>query len=138
MASSLRVMSSAAKVGVPEVKLGLFPGFGGTVRLSRLAGPAVACDWVGGGQPQSADTALAVGVVNEVVAPEALRSAALALLRRAMAGEVDWAAQQQRKRAPVPMPAAERAPVFEAALAKVAPLAARQQPAAQSAPCTLR
>ncbi|MDP3168014.1 MAG: fatty acid oxidation complex subunit alpha FadB [Hydrogenophaga sp.] len=133
MASSLRVMASSAKVGVPEVKLGLFPGFGGTVRLSRLAGPAVACDWVGGGQPNSADTALAVGVVNEVVAPEALRDAALTLLRRAMAGEVDWAAQQQRKCAPVPMTAAERAPVFEAALAKVAPLTARQQPAAQMA-----
>jgi 3-hydroxyacyl-CoA dehydrogenase/enoyl-CoA hydratase/3-hydroxybutyryl-CoA epimerase/enoyl-CoA isomerase len=133
MASSLRVMANAAKVGVPEVKLGLFPGFGGTVRLSRLAGPAVACDWVGSGQPQAADTALAVGVVNEVAAPEALRGAALALLGRAMAGEVDWAALQQRKREPVTLSAAERAPVFEAALAKVAPLAARQQPAAHCA-----
>jgi 3-hydroxyacyl-CoA dehydrogenase/enoyl-CoA hydratase/3-hydroxybutyryl-CoA epimerase/enoyl-CoA isomerase len=133
MACSLRVMASSARVGVPEVKLGLFPGFGGTVRLSRLAGPAVACDWVGGGQPNSADTALAVGVVSEVVDPEALRDAALTLLRRAMAGEVDWAAQQQRKRDPVSMPVAERAPVFEAALARVAPLTARQQPAARMA-----
>lgn len=133
MACSLRVMSQTAKVGVPEVKLGLFPGFGGTVRLSRVAGPAVACDWVGGGQPNCADTALAVGVVNEVAAPEALRNAALALLRRAITGEADWAVQQQRKREPVSMPADERAPVFEAALAKVAPLSARQQPAAHSA-----
>ena len=38
----LRVMSTAAQVGVPEVKLGLFPGFGGTVRLSRVAGLATA------------------------------------------------------------------------------------------------
>ncbi len=133
LAGSLRVMSSAAQVGVPEVKLGLFPGFGGTVRLSRLAGPAVACDWVGSGEPQPAGAALAAGVVNEVAAPEALRDVALALLRRAIAGEVDWVAQQRRKREPVPMPAAERAPIFEAALARVAPLAARQQPAAQMA-----
>ena len=133
MACSLRVMANSAKVGVPEVKLGLFPGFGGTVRLSRVAGPAVACEWVGGGRPNSADAALAVGVVNEVAAPDALRDAALALLHRAMAGEVDWAAQQQRKREPVAMLAAERAPVFEAALEKVAPLATRRQPAAHSA-----
>ena len=133
MACSLRVMASSAKVGLPEVKLGLFPGFGGTVRLSRVAGPTVACDWVGGGQPSSAATALAVGVVDEVVELEALRSTALDLLRRAMAGEVDWATKQQLKREPVTMPVAERAPVFEAALAKVAPLTARQQPAAQSA-----
>lgn len=89
MASSLRVMANSAKVGVPEVKLGLFPGFGGTVRLSRLVGPAVACDWVSSGQPQSAETALAVGVVNEAVALEDLRNAAMILLRRAMAGDVD-------------------------------------------------
>lgn len=133
MASSLRVMSSAAKVGLPEVKLGLFPGFGGTVRLSRLAGPAVACDWVGGGQAHSVDTALAVGVVHQVAAPEHLHDAAMALLRQAVAGEFDWAAQQQRKRDPVPLLAAECGPVFRAALAKVAPLAARHLPAAPSA-----
>jgi 3-hydroxyacyl-CoA dehydrogenase/enoyl-CoA hydratase/3-hydroxybutyryl-CoA epimerase/enoyl-CoA isomerase len=40
LTASLRVMSTAAQIGVPEVKL---PGFGGTVRLSRLAGPANAC-----------------------------------------------------------------------------------------------
>jgi 3-hydroxyacyl-CoA dehydrogenase/enoyl-CoA hydratase/3-hydroxybutyryl-CoA epimerase/enoyl-CoA isomerase len=38
LSGALRVMSQAAQVGVPEVKLGLFPGFGGTVRLPRVAG----------------------------------------------------------------------------------------------------
>lgn len=133
LAGSLRAMSSTAQVGVPEVKLGLFPGFGGTVRLSRLAGPAVACEWVTTGRSQSADAALAAGVVNLVVAPDSLRGAALGLLRQAMNGEVDWAAQQQRKRDPVPLSAAERAVIFDAALAQTVPLSARQQPAAQRA-----
>ncbi|MDP3806140.1 fatty acid oxidation complex subunit alpha FadB [Hydrogenophaga sp.] len=133
LAGSLRAMSRTAQVGVPEVKLGLFPGFGGTVRLSRLAGPAVACDWVTTGQPQSADAALAAGVVHAVVAPDALRGAALDLLHQAMNGAVDWAAQQQRKRDPVPLSAPEQAAVFDAALAQTAPLSARQQPAAQRA-----
>jgi 3-hydroxyacyl-CoA dehydrogenase / enoyl-CoA hydratase / 3-hydroxybutyryl-CoA epimerase / enoyl-CoA isomerase len=42
LSGALRVMSQAAQVGVPEVKLGLFPGFGGTVRLPRVAGDLVA------------------------------------------------------------------------------------------------
>ena len=133
LAGSLRAMSRTAQIGVPEVKLGLFPGFGGTVRLSRVAGPAVACDWVTTGRPQSADAALAAGAVNAVVAPDALRGAALGLLRQAMNGEVDWAAQQQRKRDPVPLSVAERAAVFDTALAQTAPLSARHQPAAQRA-----
>jgi len=133
VSGSLRVMSSAAQVGVPEVRLGLFPGFGGTVRLSRLAGPAAACEWVTTGRPQTAPAALACGVVDEVVAPEALRESALGLLRRAIAGEVDWAARQQRKRDPVPLSAAERTAVFEAAVAATEPLSARHQPAAQRA-----
>ncbi|RQO61033.1 fatty acid oxidation complex subunit alpha FadB [Variovorax sp. KBW07] len=130
MGGDLRVMSSSAQVGLPEVKLGVLPGLGGTARLSRLAGPAVACDWVGGGRPQPASAALAAGVIHEVVAPEALRDAATSMLRRAMAGEVDWMARRHPKLVPVAMSAAERAPIFEAALAKAAALAARQQPAA--------
>jgi len=133
VSASLRVMSSAAQIGVPEVKLGLFPGFGGTVRLSRLAGPALACDWVVSGKPQKAPAALAAGVVDAVAEPDQLRAQALDLLARAMRGEVDWQANQQRKRQPVNLPAAERQAVFDAALKAVAASSAPHQPAARIA-----
>ncbi|MDE1927546.1 MAG: enoyl-CoA hydratase/isomerase family protein, partial [Burkholderiales bacterium] len=98
LSAALRVMSDEAQVGVPEVKLGIFPGFGGTVRLPRVAGAAVALEWITGGRSYKAAQALAAGVVDEIVAAPALRDAALALLRRAAAGGIDWRARQQRKR----------------------------------------
>jgi 3-hydroxyacyl-CoA dehydrogenase/enoyl-CoA hydratase/3-hydroxybutyryl-CoA epimerase/enoyl-CoA isomerase len=111
----------------------LFPGFGGTVRLSRLSGVAAAMEWVATGQPQKAPAALAAGVVDEVVAPEQLREHALNLLTRAMQGEVDWKAQQNRKRAPVPMTAAELQAVTQSVLDGLARRSPPHQPAARMA-----
>ena len=53
LSADYRVMSSAAKVGLPEVQLGLFPGLGGTARLPRVAGLQVAIEWIGDGKPRS-------------------------------------------------------------------------------------
>ena len=129
---ALRVVAETAQVGVPEVKLGLFPGFGGTVRLARVAGLATAFEWVAGGKPASAAQALAAGVVDEVAAPGALRARALALLQCAVRGEIDWAARQQRKRVPLPLSADAVAQQLAAALAQ-ARRGAPHQPAAQIA-----
>jgi 3-hydroxyacyl-CoA dehydrogenase / enoyl-CoA hydratase / 3-hydroxybutyryl-CoA epimerase / enoyl-CoA isomerase len=140
LSGALRVMSQAAQVGVPEVKLGLFPGFGGTVRLPRVAGDLVAVEWVTSGRPVKAADALRAGVVDAVAAPERLREDALALLWRCVEGQVDWRAAQQRKRAPV---AGFDPKVYDAALAQLATQAAKHQPAAamavrmmrEAAPC---
>src|SRR3546814_6524921 len=78
------------------VKLGLFPGLGGTVRLARVAGAPLAIDWITGGAPAKAPAALAVGVVDAVSAPEALRGAALDRLREATAS-IDWRVRRQAK-----------------------------------------
>lgn len=129
LAASLRMMSEAAQVGVPEVKLGLFPGFGGTVRLSRVAGAQTAVDWVIDGRPRSAVEAAAAGVVDGVVPAGELRDAALALLRQAVAGEVDWRSAQSRKRGQVP---GDVQSVFITAQAKLEPSSAHQ-PAALAA-----
>lgn len=133
VSASLRIMSTTAQVGVPEVKLGLFPGFGGTVRLSRLSGVAAAMEWVATGQPHKAAAALAAGVVDEVAAPEQLRAQALNLLSRAMKGEVDWQAQQNRKRAPVPMAAEQVQAAAKSVLDAAARRHAPHQPAARMA-----
>lgn len=116
--ASMRVMSASAQVGVPEVKLGLIPGLGGTVRLSRVAGLAAAMEWVASGKPAKAPAALAAGVVDEVVPPESLRERALDLLMRAVRGEVDWRAAQQRKLVRLPLTLEEAAGIAETARAR--------------------
>lgn len=75
LACHLRVASATAKLGLPEVSLGLIPGFGGTVRLSRLCGPGVAREWVLTGDQFSAEEAHRVGIVTRVVPPDQLRAA---------------------------------------------------------------
>lgn len=133
LACTARIMSDAAQAGVPEVKLGLFPGFGGTVRLVRLAGPLLACDWVAGGRPAQAHAALDARVVEEVAPAPELRHRALQWLRRAAGGELDWRALQERKRQPLAMPAAEADRAFEEARAKAARASGPHQPAAVAA-----
>lgn len=72
MACHLRVASEKAKIGQPEINLGLIPGFGGTQRLLRLAGQAATLELCLLGQPIDAQRAFALGVVNRVVAADKL------------------------------------------------------------------
>ena len=78
-----RIAVPSAKVGLPEVKLGLLPGAGGTQRLPRLVGAAKALDMMTGGAPVGAKAGLAMGLVDELV-PEGgdLRAAGIAFARR--------------------------------------------------------
>jgi len=128
-----RVMSTQAQIGFPEVKLGLFPAFGGTVRLPRVASAQVALDWIPTGAPAKADAAKAAGVVDEVVAPEALRDAALSLLKKAIAGDIDWRAKRAVKDAPVNISSDEARQLFTAVKEKVAKQSPKHQPAAMAA-----
>ena len=64
--------SSQALFGLPETTLGLMPGFGGTVRLSRVAGLSVAREWVFSGAAFKAEEAFQKNIVNKVVAPSEL------------------------------------------------------------------
>ncbi len=71
-----RIAGDNAKVGQPEVLLGIIPGAGGTQRLSRLIGPSRAKDVIFTGRFVGADEALAMGMVDEVVAPDDVYAAA--------------------------------------------------------------
>lgn len=73
LACTLRTASTGARVGLPEVSLGIIPGYGGSQRLARIAGPGVAREWVLTGDVFGADEAHRVGVVNRLFAPEALK-----------------------------------------------------------------
>lgn len=72
MACHLRIASEKAKFGQPEINLGLIPGFGGTQRLLRLAGRGAALELCLTGAQISAARALELGIVNRVVATDAL------------------------------------------------------------------
>jgi enoyl-CoA hydratase/carnithine racemase len=67
LACDLRVASDRARLGLPEILLGIMPGAGGTQRLSRLVGPARAKELVWSGRHVRADEALAIGLVDRVV-----------------------------------------------------------------------
>src|SRR6185437_134040 len=67
LSCSMRIASKNAKLGQPEVKLGIIPGYGGSQRLARLCGKGIAHELILSGEMISADEALRVGLVNRVV-----------------------------------------------------------------------
>jgi enoyl-CoA hydratase len=79
LACDIRIASSNARLGLPEIKLGILPGGGGTVRLTRIAGSSVARTMCMTGEPIDAARAEAMGLVASVHAPEALAGAVEAL-----------------------------------------------------------
>ncbi|AIR91410.1 fatty acid oxidation complex subunit alpha FadB [Pseudomonas cremoricolorata] len=129
LAADYRVMASSAKIGLPEVKLGIYPGFGGTVRLPRLIGPDNAIEWIAAGKENGADDALKVGAVDAVVAPELLQAAALDLAKRAISGELDFKAKRQPKLDKLKLNAIEQMMAFETAKGFVAGQAGPNYPA---------
>ena len=72
LACDFIIASENAKLGLPEVTLGLLPGFGGTVRLSRVVGLSRAREMIFGGEMLTAQEALNCGLVNHVLIPEEL------------------------------------------------------------------
>ena len=74
MACHLRIAADSAKMGQPEINLGLIPGFGGTQRLLRLAGRAATLELCLLGAPVDAARALQLGIVNRVVAADELEA----------------------------------------------------------------
>ena len=85
LACSMRLASKTAKLGQPEVKLGILTGYGGSQRLSRLCGKGVAHELCLTGEMISADEALRIGLVNHVYEPAELLPAAEALAKKIIA-----------------------------------------------------
>lgn len=124
-----RVMSSQAQVGLPEVKLGLFPGWGGTVRLPRLIGLDNAIEWIGTGKQHRAAIALNMGAVDAVVAPELLRQSAMDVLQQCVDSKLDYKKRREEKRQPVKLNETERTMVFATSEAYIAAKAGKHYPA---------
>ena len=86
LACDLRVAERGARLGLPEMKLGVLPGAGGTQRLPRLIPPAIAKQMILTGEPIDAERAHALGLVNELAEPGEVLSVAEALAAALTAG----------------------------------------------------
>jgi 3-hydroxyacyl-CoA dehydrogenase/enoyl-CoA hydratase/3-hydroxybutyryl-CoA epimerase/enoyl-CoA isomerase len=129
LAGDYRVMSTAASVGFPEVKLGIFPGFGGSVRMPRIIGVDNAVEWICTGADKKADAALKDGAVDAVVAPEQLRDAALAMLKQCIAGKLDWKSRRAAKLSPLKLNKMELTMAFTSSMGVVGAQAGPNYPA---------
>lgn len=95
MGCHYRIARRGAKLGLPEVKLGLLPGGGGTQRLPRIVGVEAAVQMIVGGEPVSADSALAMGLVDEVAEGDLLSAALGFALRVVERGDHPVASRRQ-------------------------------------------
>jgi len=86
LCADFRVLGASAKIGQPEIQLGIIPGAGGTQRLARLVGPARAKDLVFTGRHVGAEEALEMGLADAVVPDEEVLTTALAMARKFAAG----------------------------------------------------
>ena len=82
MACHIRIAASGIKLGLPEVSLGLIPGYGGTQRLTRLVGKGHAIEMIATADMITAERAAVIGLVNHVVAKEELLTKALEILEK--------------------------------------------------------
>jgi enoyl-CoA hydratase/carnithine racemase len=82
LTADFRVCGDNARLGQPEILLGVIPGAGGTQRLPRLVGPARAKDLIYSGRFVDAEEALRIGLVDKVVAPDEVYDAAVEMVRR--------------------------------------------------------
>ncbi|SIS94394.1 fatty acid oxidation complex subunit alpha FadB [Neptunomonas antarctica] len=129
LATDYRVMGDTAKVGLPEVKLGIYPGWGGTVRLPRLIGIDNANEWICAGAEKRPADALKDGAVDAVVATAQVRSAAIDLVKQCIAGKFDYQARRDEKKTPVKLNAIEQMMAFETAKGLIGAKAGPHYPA---------
>jgi 3-hydroxyacyl-CoA dehydrogenase/enoyl-CoA hydratase/3-hydroxybutyryl-CoA epimerase/enoyl-CoA isomerase len=124
-----RLATPKAAIGLPETKLGIIPGWGGTVRLPRLIGPDHAIEWITGARHYKAEEALKFGAIDGIVEDAKLEEAGLLLLERCLNGELDWKQRVQEKKSPLPYDKIESSMTFEGSKAFVASVAGPHYPA---------
>lgn len=138
LAADYRVMSTAAEVGLPETKLGIYPGFGGTVRMPRVIGVDNAVEWIAAGGQHKPEKALKDGVVDAVVEPGKLKDAALSLVKECIEGKLDYQAKRKEKLEPLKLPPMENMMAFQTCSAMVMQQAGRNYPAPMAAVQTMQ
>jgi 3-hydroxyacyl-CoA dehydrogenase / enoyl-CoA hydratase / 3-hydroxybutyryl-CoA epimerase / enoyl-CoA isomerase len=129
LAMDYRVAGSKAQVGLPETKLGIIPGWGGTVRLPRLIGADHAIEWVSGAKYYKAPEAFKFGAVDAVVDDTKTFDSAFILLNRAIKNELNWKERRTQKTSPLRLDKIESVMSFDGSKAFVAGMAGPHYPA---------
>jgi len=129
LSADYRVALDSAIVGFPEVKLGILPGFGGTVRLPRLIGPEKAIAWISQGTHFSSKVAVAERALDAIVADDDLIAAAERMIEDCLSGSLDYLAQRGIKTSPVPEKPEVIATLFAAAKPQVLKASGANYPA---------
>ncbi len=125
----LRIGTPKAQVGLPESKLGLVPGFGGSVRLARLIGPDNAFEWLATGKGYKPDAALKLGTLDAVVPSEKLIEATEQMLLDAASGKINWHSRRAEKKSPLQLNRTEAAMSFMTSKGYIAAQAGPHYPA---------
>ena len=115
LATDFRIATPDARVALPEVKLGIMPGWGGSVRLPRLIGIDNAVEWMCTGTTKKAPAALKESAIDAVVSPDKLRDAAHSLIQQCAQGKFDVQARRALKKNPLTLSPLELAMAYESA-----------------------
>jgi 3-hydroxyacyl-CoA dehydrogenase/enoyl-CoA hydratase/3-hydroxybutyryl-CoA epimerase/enoyl-CoA isomerase len=124
-----RLATPKAAMGLPETKLGIIPGWGGTVRLPRLIGADHAIEWVTGAKHYKAEEALKFGAIDGIIEDLKLEEAGIKLLEKCLSGEMDWKSRVGAKKSPLKLDKIESMMSFDGSKGFVASLAGPHYPA---------
>lgn len=138
LSTDYRVMADSAQIGLPEVKLGINPGWGGTFRMPRLIGVDNANEWICSGSQKRSKVALKDGAVDTVVAADKVGAAALDLVKRCIDGSIDYQARRSEKTSPIKLNGMEMTMAFESAKGVIGAKAGPHYPAPMQAIKTMQ
>lgn len=128
LATDFRIATPTARIGLPETKLGIMPGFGGSVRLPRLLGADSALEIIAAGKDIDGNSALKLGLIDAVVSSDKLRAAALTMLQDAIV-QGSWQVRRAPKLNPLKLSPIEAAMSFTIAKSMVMQTAGKHYPA---------
>lgn len=137
LATDFRIASPDLRIGLPETKLGIMPGFGGSVRLPRLIGVDNALEIITAGKDINAETALKNGLIQAIVPVDKLKESAISLIEQAIDGKFDWQAARQPKTVPLRLTELEHKMSFAVAKGMVMKVAGPHYPAPMTAVNTI-
>ncbi len=119
LSTDFRLAEPSVRIGLPETRLGIMPGWGGSVRLPRLIGLEPALDLIIGGEDVNPDQALSLGWIDAISPPDHILTEAKKMLTAAVNGTLNWHQHRQRKQQPLSYPEPELSLIMQLVTARL-------------------
>ncbi|MFV0575729.1 MAG: fatty acid oxidation complex subunit alpha FadB [Vibrio sp.] len=129
LATDFRIGDNTAVIGLPETKLGIIPGFGGTVRLPRVIGADNAMEMIATAKQQKALEAIKIGLIDAIVDTDKLQESAIETINQAVEGKIDWQARRKQRMSPLALDKTEALMSFTMAKGMIGAKAGPHYPA---------